>query len=337
MKSFTKILIISHQYYPIIGGVPVVAHLLSQALADLGYLVKLVTNTPNSNSEFNVKSNGFTVYRQIGIFSLLCQYLWAEAILMIGPSVRSGWPAFLLNKQLLISHQAGVPQGWLQRQLTSRAINVACSQYLAKEVGFNCIGISNPFDSSLFRTDQPDLAQKDREWVFVGRLIPQKGVDIFLKAIAILNDKGIHSQGTVIGDGDSVESLKELSTTLNINFLIDFTGPLVGESLRAMLRRHKFGVIPSIGAEPFGIVALELIACGCIVLASNVGGLPEAVGKCGLLFESGNPQALAELMLTIRNDPDLQRRLKQEANEHLIKSTPEYVAKAYLKTLYLNL
>ena len=65
---------------------------------------------------------------------------------------------------------------------------------------------------------------------------------------------------------------------------VSFVGPKSGDGLAEILNQHQILVVPSRWAEPFGIVAVEGIACGCVVVGSVAGGLPEAIGGCGVNF-----------------------------------------------------
>ena len=74
---------------------------------------------------------------------------------------------------------------------------------------------------------------------------------------------------------------------------IEFIDIKKGQELVEELNKHKLLVIPSSWPEPFGIVALEGMACGCLVVASNNGGLPEAIDNFGILYNDNDPKKLA--------------------------------------------
>ena len=89
---------------------------------------------------------------------------------------------------------------------------------------------------------------------------------------------------TVIGAGPELSALKERVTALNLTGRVKFTGGLTGNALVDELRQHKFILIPSKWREPFGVVALEGMAAGCIPIVADGGGLPDAVGNAGVIF-----------------------------------------------------
>ena len=113
-----------------------------------------------------------------------------------------------------------------------------------------------------------------------------------------------------------------------------FAGWMTDAILAETLERHACMVIPSLWDEPFGIVALEGLACCGTVISSNRGGLPEAVGDCGLLVEP-SVDALAQAMLdvvrarrageTLPGEPSPEARVR-----HLAQHSPARVARSYL-------
>ena len=106
--------------------------------------------------------------------------------------------------------------------------------------------------------------------------------------------------------------------------------PENADKLVELLNRHKVLVVPSRYDEPFGIVALEGIACGCVVVGSNRGGLRESIGPCGFTFPNGDVSALAQALARILRQPEERARLRAGAAQHLAKFQPATVARSYL-------
>ena len=90
-------------------------------------------------------------------------------------------------------------------------------------------------------------------------------------------------------------------------------------------------VVPSIWNEPFGVVALEGLACGCVVIGSEGGGLKQAVGPAGLTFANGDAEGLASALEQVLCDPAVQERFRAAAPAHLALHQPAAVAKRYLE------
>ena len=104
-----------------------------------------------------------------------------------------------------------------------------------------------------------------------------------------------------------------------------------GLALVEELNRHRFMVVPSRWDEPFGIVALEGLACGCIPVVSNCGGLLEAVGECGYSFQSGDAKDLARVLASLSQNKNLEPQLFEKRLVHLKKHSAKVVAERYLE------
>jgi glycosyltransferase involved in cell wall biosynthesis len=185
-----------------------------------------------------------------------------------------------------------------------------------------------------YRTDDffvtKQFAERTKSLVFVGRLIKDKGVDVLLKALAVLKESGLNADLTIVGSGPEQDSLKALAKKLSLEENVNFVGSKQGSDLREILNDHKIMAVPSNYPEAFGIVALEGIACGCVVVAADSYGLPEAVGPCGRLFEMGNHADLAAKLKELIESPELLQRFGEQREDHLGKHTAEYIADKYL-------
>ena len=89
-------------------------------------------------------------------------------------------------------------------------------------------------------------------------------------------------------------------------------------------------VTPSHYEEPFGIVALEGLACGCLPLVSERGGLPEVIGNHGFTFPNGNAEALADRLQKILGNMARARSRLAGAEDHLSRCRARVVAERYL-------
>ena len=95
---------------------------------------------------------------------------------------------------------------------------------------------------------------------------------------------------------------------LELDRQVSFLGVRVGAELVQILNGHQIIVIPSRWTEPFGLVALEGIACGLVAVGSSNGGLPDAIGPCGEIFHTGDAQSLTDcLEKLLRNPADLEK------------------------------
>jgi glycosyltransferase involved in cell wall biosynthesis len=218
-----------------------------------------------------------------------------------------------------------------RKALIRRTRHIACSAAVAASLGYRCQAVGNPYDDRTFKTD-PTLP-RDRELVFVGRLVQEKGPDVLLEALGILAKGGLKPCLTIVGDGPMRARLIASSQDLGLARQVEFVGPVVGRSLASQLNRHQVLVVPSRWNEPFGIVALEGIACGCVVVGSSGGGLPEAIGPCGVVFPNGDTAALASALQSLLPDSGKRRRLRDGAEAHLRPHQADTVARRYLEII----
>ncbi|MEJ7912600.1 MAG: glycosyltransferase family 4 protein [Chitinophagaceae bacterium] len=254
------------------------------------------------------------------------------------------WPSLIISRPSVIALNTWIsrPNGtvglidkiklsWLKR--ASKVI--AVSDAIRKRCFVNAIVIGNPYKNHEFKilADSPRI----RDFVFLGRLVSDKGADqtiMALHKITRLNLKenplNILPTLTIVGDGPERAKLEHLVEKYSLKDQVRFTGSLVGEVLTSCLNQHRFILIPSTWEEPFGNVALEGMACGCVPIASDSGGLSDAVGEAGLTFTRGDSDALVDCIQAILKNPEIEKRLQDAAPGHLRKHHPYVVSKKYL-------
>jgi glycosyltransferase involved in cell wall biosynthesis len=209
------------------------------------------------------------------------------------------------------------------------ATGISVSHAVAAHVSTPSKVIPNTYREDIFYSS-PDAA-RDKDLVFLGRLVSSKGADLLLNALAILKSRGLSPRLTIIGGGPEESALQQLSKELGIADKIEFAGVKADRELASILNAHKILVVPSRWQEPFGIVALEGIACGCVVVGSEGGGLKDAIGPCGVTFPNGNVDALACALADLLTTPDKLDDFRANAESHLSRHKRTDVAKAYLE------
>ncbi|MBI4917837.1 MAG: glycosyltransferase family 4 protein [Acidobacteria bacterium] len=162
--------------------------------------------------------------------------------------------------------------------------------------------IPNGVDGTVFRP-AADWPADDGSLLFVGRLVPQKGADVLLRAHAALLARDPETRLDIVGDGESELYLRRLTHYLGTSPAVRFAGWAQGDDLVAAFQRAAVVAIPS-RYEPFGIVALEAMACGRPVVASAVGGLAEVVStRIGALVPAEDHLSLAAALARLLADP----------------------------------
>jgi glycosyltransferase involved in cell wall biosynthesis len=292
----------------------------------------VVTQTPSGGLE----ESEWPIIRNPSVGALFRAMKWCDIIWQNNLSLRTVWPAWILHKTVVITHQGSYcrrPSGLDLVQRVKHAVvlatpSVAISHAVAECFRTKSITIANPYDAETFYDSAGDV-DRPGDLIFLGRLVSEKGVDLLLEALGRLSKAKPHVGLTIVGLGPEQSALLELTARLGLSERVTFLGARTGASLAALLRQHKILVIPSRYNEPFGVVALEGIACGCVIVGSRGGGLPEAIGQCGLTFANGDVEALALTLGQLLAAPNEQKRLRENAPAHLAKFQPAVIAKEY--------
>ena len=338
-----NILLLSNNFYPFVGGIEVNSEILANAFLEYGHKVRVLTWSMDPEG----KKFPFQVFRNPDFSELLRIHSWADVVFENNPCLRLAWPALFFGKPSVVSLNTWIVQEkrtnklqekvkayWLRR---AKKV-IAVSHALRKGVYPGATVIVNPYRKELFKI-LPGI-KKTKDFVFLGRLVSDKGADLAIKAIYKLKKAadiepylGIEPNLTIIGEGEERRNLENLVKELDLENQVSFEGLLVDQDLVKCLNRHRFIIIPSVWEEPFGMVALEGMACGCLPIASDAGGLPEAVGRAGILFANGNITDLVTKTLQILRTPELENKYRSEIGNHLDYHQSHLVAKRYLDVI----
>lgn len=151
--------------------------------------------------------------------------------------------------------------------------------------------------------------------LFVGRLSPEKGLQVLVAALQCLP----HASCEVIGTGPQLHALEG-------NAQLRLLGQQSQEAVLDRMRRSAYLVMPSICYEQFPRTLVEALACGLPVIASRLGPLAELVedGRTGLLFDPGSARDLAEKIRFAESNPNMMRQMGHNARgEYEARYTPQ--------------
>lgn len=140
----------------------------------------------------------------------------------------------------------------------------------------NLTVIPNGVDFRRFRLRQ--LSQAPRKAIYIGYLVPHKGVHVLLKALAKVQESGISLDLSIVGDGSYRQALELLSRQLNISSRVSFLGEKSAAEVAELISKHDFMIHPSF-IESFGIVMVEALAAGLPVLGTFNGGAEDIVSS----------------------------------------------------------
>jgi PST family polysaccharide transporter len=156
--------------------------------------------------------------------------------------------------------------------------------------------------------------------VTVSRIVQNKAIDVVLRALHIMDRQHIPFRYLVVGDGPERAPLERLTAELGLQDHINFTGCVSDEDKWHVLQSADLFVMPSRvnpeeQHEGFGIAFLEAAACGIPSVGTNAGGIPDAVvdGETGMLVEPDSPEALAQALIFLYQNPERRKQLGQAA------------------------
>jgi glycosyltransferase involved in cell wall biosynthesis len=323
-----RILILNHEFPPIGTGAAIGTYAIAKGYAARGHAVSVVTMQYHGQARSEFK-DGIQIYRVPSVRRCKERCTVPEMLLFI-LSARRFLATHLRTHSYDIAHTqfilpAGVVALWAKRTyglpyiLTSRgsdvlghnprfqmvyllvartwatvlreaAVVTCASRFLAERIEqLQCdvrpVTVPSAVDPAWFRP-----LPKENRMLVVGRLIPLKGVDDILEALARLDLDGWHVD--IVGDGTSRSGLERQAARRGLTRHLTFHGWIDHDSepLRDMYGRARIFVQAS-HRENMSLSLLEAIAAGCRIVASNVGGTPEVIDE-GSLFEEGDVSAL---------------------------------------------
>ena len=236
---------------------------------------------------------------------------------------------------------------WREKALYRRVKRViAVSEFLkeklikrgcpAEKIVVGYIGI----DTEKFNCETTK-SRRTKTIIHVGRHVEWKGIDVLLRALAILKIKDPDIQLRQIGSGKDTDSLLALSRELGLENNVVWLGALphkeVKEELcRASLYAHPSRTDSAGQTEAFGIALLEAQACGLPVVASNSGGIPEAMrnGVTGFLVPENDHLALAEKLQLLLTSPDIMADMGLQARKFVLTEFDIHVKTNWLEQIY---
>lgn len=325
-----KILIYSSVFYPAIGGIENLTLSLAKEFQRFGHEVKVVTEqrqAPGTSVE------GVEIFHSSDVLQQIRLFLWSDVWYMPNITLKGMW-LLLFNpfKKLFISHNdfhvidaRNIKAKLKNVIIRSKARNISVSQSVARALRAKSTVILNCYNDSDFKLYPEETRSSD--FLFVGRLVSQKGCEVLLDACRGLTRPFTLS---IVGEGGESTKLKALVDAYGLQGSVSFLGLQRGEALARTMNRHRVMVVPSMGAEGFGIVALEGLACGCEMVVSDAGGLPEAVGGHGEVFPVGDAAALRAVLERHLAQPVI-GTMSEEKVRYLRSRTSRNVAREYLE------
>lgn len=187
---------------------------------------------------------------------------------------------------------------------------------------------TNAIDDSVFFPDP--TVEKDTDLVFVGRLIPIKGVQHILEALKILKDNyNLHLTFSVVGDGPYKEQLEKLTEQWGLEKQVTFHGTVSQEQLIKAYRSAKIAVLPSFDKEGIMSTLLEAVSCGTPAITTKGTSMEEFAknNENALLVEPESATDLSDKIYQLLTDKKLASRLRENGLK-AVKEQYLWLAKA---------
>jgi glycosyltransferase involved in cell wall biosynthesis len=186
-------------------------------------------------------------------------------------------------------------------------------------------------DTELFAPAEPPASPPFRVG-YLGRLVPQKGIDVLLQSLASCPTE---CELWIGGEGDGTV-WRAMAERLGVAHRVRWLGAIPSRQVADFLRRLHALVLPSRTTprwkEQFGRVLVEAMACGVPVIGSDSGEIPRVIGGAGLVFPEGNAQQLAQCIRLLAEQPAVRQGLSQKARARAVhhfsvnRVAAEYVA-----------
>jgi glycosyltransferase involved in cell wall biosynthesis len=332
-----RILMPSIYFPPRVGGIESHVYSLACELAARGHEILVVTTRTEPASPSNEMTDGVSVRRltSFGKHSVG----WTLSSVFSVPEVISaarrsdiihchtfafalggGIASSLWGVPLVITVHSShflrlVKKGWMRPVMRLLLRNSSALLSTSKEIdeivadlvpGAFTQAIVNGIDTDRFRPVEAAFTKQSDQFLIVcpRRLVEKNGVEFLIRALALLKGK-LNVKAYLTGDGPLRGRLEGLAAEIEVTDMVVFAGSVENPRMPAVYSSADLVVIPSL-VEATSIAALEAMACERIVAASRVGGLPEIIDdRSGILFDSGSPEAIAEVIEKVAAGSDM--------------------------------
>jgi glycosyltransferase involved in cell wall biosynthesis len=232
-----------------------------------------------------------------------------------------------------INTDEGIVRDWTKRLLRNKTDKyISCSEAVKNDMikRYNIDSdiiqvIRNGIDVERFVSKKEIFEEKTIKFLIVGRLVEQKGYHIALHALARIKENWTLD---IVGIGPKKDELKQLVRELHIEDNVFFREPT--SEVQEYFKYTDIVLIPSVW-EGLGIVAMEALASGRVVISSNTGGLVESVkhGENGFLFESEDISDLQKQIEYVLTNKEQAKKIARQAGRDAKKFSIDTIVEEY--------
>jgi glycosyltransferase involved in cell wall biosynthesis len=339
-------------YLPEVGGMESHVSGLARGLVAGGHEVRIVTSRsrPDLAAEEEVEGVrvrrtwipsrspwGWAAYAAASLPSTRRWARWADVVHaqsfasvppagLAARSARRPLVATFHTSHFLVRARSAIWRPLLARTVQWPDYALAASREIAEVArglapGTRVEAVTNGVDTTQFAPGRPALppAPGERRVVVPRRLFKKNGVEHLVRALPRILARVPSARVLIVGDGPERAELELLAGRLTPPGAVVFLGSRPHAEMPGLLRSAEVAVFPSL-MEATSVAALEAMACGIPVVATEVGGLPEIVDDAvGALVPSGDPGALADAVVRLLEGDDLVARGRR-ARERVVAS-----------------
>jgi glycosyltransferase involved in cell wall biosynthesis len=316
---------------------------LAEAFKDAGHDVTVVSIDPGPTDGY-----GYAVVRNPDPLTLFDLYAHADILVLSNLAIRLIYPLLLLRRPFALRHHSEsafrlggslLSLNVLRRSVMRRAKHFVTSEYIGRKSGLREYVVTRPFANPHHIDPGIWVPSEQRAGaLFAGRLEPEKGILYLLDRWPHIKETLKVSELRIAGDG-SLRSAIQHRFSARLDG-VRYLGLLPLDRLAQEMARSAFVLVPSLWDEPFGAVALEAVAAGALVVASNRGGLPEATGELGFLYDPDDPLSFQSALHDARRvldcllqDPEERSLRERVTMKHVANFAPSAVVDKIITAL----
>lgn len=320
-------------------GTRTITETLAGAFTEMGHRITIVTCDRGCIGSYAPpESPRVVVETAFGFRDAWRRFRTQDAVVMIHPSSKLGWPAVAARRRMLISHHVWYVGGrhasdLSRRALLDRAPNIACSQAVANTVPVACTPVLNGVRADLL-TRPPADGPRSIDLLFVGAMSRDKGADFALSVMADYckaAGPGAWRRIALVGPRSPDMDLDAAIAASGLPIAI-YRGSANADQVARFYDDAAITLVPY-RRESFGLVPIEAMVRGSCVVGAARGGLMESIGGGGVLLPLEDGTAWKEACLRLIRSDDARRDLQRRAHAHLHYFDPKRMAAGYLDHL----
>lgn len=194
--------------------------------------------------------------------------------------------------------------------------------------------ISMGIDTELFYF-KPKEFKSEQKLLFAGRLSPVKGVSYLIKAMPKILQEFPNAKLEIIGYGEQEDDLRKLVRTLSLDKKINFVGAVENKEMPKYYHSSSVYILPSL-VEGLPVALMEAMSCGCPVIATSVGGVPDLIGDGinGILIKTKSIEEISQSVIKILSDNNFRENIIKNAREKIKENYDWQIIAMKFKRLY---